>query len=85
MAQLSFPPLSSDPAFGEQARIGLGVSATDALSHATAQRIPSGREDDVSALSTADILVEQAEDPECQLFRATASRNGLYDLDDRGY
>jgi hypothetical protein len=66
--------------------MGLDVLATDASSlPAPVQMIPSGREDDVSALSTADLLAEQAEDPKCQRFRATMSRNGLYYLDDRGY
>jgi transposase InsO family protein len=78
LTRLPSPDRSTGP------RIGLGVFATDKLPHAPVQRIPSGREDDVSALSTADLLAEQAEDPECQRFRATASRNGLYDLDDRG-
>jgi Integrase zinc binding domain len=45
---------------------------------------PSGTEDDVSALSTADLLSEQADDPECQSFKAASSLNGLYDLDERG-
>jgi Integrase zinc binding domain len=39
---------------------------------------------DVSALSTADLLSEQADDLECQRFKAVSSLNGLYDLDDRG-
>jgi hypothetical protein len=52
-------------------RTGLGVFATGAAyTHASAQVIPSGMEDDVSALSTADILSEQADDPEFQTFKA---------------
>jgi hypothetical protein len=63
----------------------MGVFATGAAStHAAAQVIPSGMEDDVRALSTADILSEQADDPECQTFKAASSLNGLCDLDDRG-
>jgi hypothetical protein len=46
--------------------------------------IPSGTEDDVSELSTADLLSEQADDLECQRFKAASSLYGLYDLDDRG-
>jgi hypothetical protein len=63
----------------------VGVFATGAAStHAAAQVIPSGTEGDVSALSTADLLSEQEDDPECQKFKAASSLNGLYDLDDRG-
>jgi Integrase zinc binding domain len=65
-------------------RPGLGVFATGAAStHAAADVIPSGTEDDVSALSTADLLSEQADDPECQRFKAASSLHGLYDLDER--
>jgi hypothetical protein len=46
--------------------------------------IPSGMENDVSALYTADLLSEQADDPECRTFKAASSLNGLNDLDDRG-
>jgi hypothetical protein len=66
-------------------RPGLAVFATGAAStHAAAQVIPSGTEDDVSAISTADLLSQAADDPECQRFKAASSLNGLYDLDDRG-
>jgi hypothetical protein len=66
-------------------RPGLGVFATGAAStHAAAQVIPSGTEDDVSALYTADLISEQADDPECQKFKDTSTLNGLYDLDERG-
>jgi hypothetical protein len=41
-------------------------------------------ENDVSALYTADLLSEQADDPECRTFKAASSLNGLNDLDDRG-
>jgi hypothetical protein len=46
--------------------------------------MPSGIEDDVSALATAEILSKQVEDPECQKFKVASFLNGLYDLDDRG-
>jgi hypothetical protein len=38
-------------------------------------------EDDVSAISTTDILSEQEDDPEFQKFKAASSPNGLYDPD----
>jgi hypothetical protein len=44
----------------------------------------SGIVDDVSALSTADLLSERAEDPEYQMSKTASPVNGLYDLDDRG-
>jgi hypothetical protein len=66
-------------------RPGLGVFATGAAStHAAAQVIPSGMENDVSALSTADLISEQADYSERQTFKVASSLNGLYDLDDRG-
>jgi hypothetical protein len=68
----------------EVTRTGLGVFATGAESiHAEAQVIPSGMEDAVSALSTSNLLSEQADDPECHKFKATSFLNGLHDLDDR--
>jgi transposase InsO family protein len=69
----------------KRTRPGLGVFATGAAStHAAAQVIPSGMEDDVSALSTEDLISEQAADPEFQTVKAASALNGLYDLDDRG-
>jgi Integrase zinc binding domain len=66
-------------------RPGLGVFATGAAStHAAAQMIPFGTEDDVSALSAADLLSEKADDPEYQKFKDLLSLNGLYELDERG-
>jgi Integrase zinc binding domain len=62
----------------------LGAFATGAAStYAAAQVIPSGIEDDVSVLSTDDLLSEQTEDSKCQNVTAESSPNGLYDLDDR--
>jgi hypothetical protein len=55
-------------------RPGLGVFATGAASTRVAvQVIPSGKGDSFSALSTADILAKQADDPECQKFKALSS------------
>jgi hypothetical protein len=63
----------------------LGLFATGAAStHAVAQMIPSGTEEDFSALSTADLISQQADDLECQRFKAALYLNGLHDLDDRG-